>query len=225
LQADPDYLRRHYASLSDEALRAIDRTDLVALAQRCYDEELARRGQTPQKVAERPAPQHTVVRRLDQLDDGEEPEGDTEISGVDRPEWLDEAACACAFPIRPGSDSGDAGAARQMLEAAGIPCHLVVHEIAPIAAQREYRLMVPGKFSMVAESILDQEIFNADMEAEWKTHFEELSDDELSAVDPEVLFGGLLDRIERVRKAYDEELTRRNLEARSGAAPEADERA
>jgi hypothetical protein len=38
---------------------------VVALAQRCYDEELARR---------RLAPRHTVVRPLDRLEDSEDPE-------------------------------------------------------------------------------------------------------------------------------------------------------
>ena len=36
-------LRRHYASLSDEALREIDRTELVEIARQCYDQELALR--------------------------------------------------------------------------------------------------------------------------------------------------------------------------------------
>ena len=36
-------LRRHYASLSDQALRAIDRTELVEIARGCYDQELAQR--------------------------------------------------------------------------------------------------------------------------------------------------------------------------------------
>ena len=36
-------VRRQYAELSDEALLDIDRQDLVELARKCYDEELARR--------------------------------------------------------------------------------------------------------------------------------------------------------------------------------------
>ena len=42
---DPEYLRHHYASLSDEALLELDRSELVETAQKCYDEELIRRKQ------------------------------------------------------------------------------------------------------------------------------------------------------------------------------------
>lgn len=44
MQIDPEEFRRHYASLSDEALLEIDRAELVDVAQHCYDEELAQRG-------------------------------------------------------------------------------------------------------------------------------------------------------------------------------------
>jgi len=40
---DPEYARHYYASLRDEALRAINRAELVEIAQKYYDEELARR--------------------------------------------------------------------------------------------------------------------------------------------------------------------------------------
>jgi hypothetical protein len=56
---------------------------------------------------------------------------------------------------------------------------------------------------------LDKEIFNAEIEAEYRTHFEQLSDEELRAVKPEVLLAGLSDRIERLTKAYTEEMERR----------------
>ena len=53
MQVDPEYLRRHYNSLSDEALLAFNRSDLVEIAQKCYDAELDRRELAPQ--AQRPA--------------------------------------------------------------------------------------------------------------------------------------------------------------------------
>src|SRR5579885_3620819 len=43
MDIDLDYLRRHYADLSDEALMEVDPSELVAEARRCYEEELARR--------------------------------------------------------------------------------------------------------------------------------------------------------------------------------------
>lgn len=42
---------RHYASLSDEGMREIDRADLIDAARECYDEELARRGLTVEGAA------------------------------------------------------------------------------------------------------------------------------------------------------------------------------
>jgi hypothetical protein len=44
MPADPEYLRQHYASFSDEGLMSIDRAKLTEVAQQYYDEELARRG-------------------------------------------------------------------------------------------------------------------------------------------------------------------------------------
>jgi hypothetical protein len=43
MQLDPEYLRQHYASLSDEAILAIDRADLVEMAQMIFDDEVGRR--------------------------------------------------------------------------------------------------------------------------------------------------------------------------------------
>ena len=57
MPADPQYLRDHYASLSDEALLAIERDDLVDLAQRCYDDEVGRR-----KLASRTARSTRTIR-------------------------------------------------------------------------------------------------------------------------------------------------------------------
>ncbi len=44
MQIDPEEFRRHYDSLSDEALIEIDESELVDVARQCYEEELARRG-------------------------------------------------------------------------------------------------------------------------------------------------------------------------------------
>jgi hypothetical protein len=75
--------------------------------------------------------------------------------------------------------------------------------------------MVPGKLNMRATSVLDREIFNAEFEANWKTHLEALSDEELRAMNPEVAFCGLFDRIERVNRVYEEEVARRRLNSES----------
>jgi PhnB protein len=44
MKVSVEAVRRQYADLSDEALLDVDRQDLVDLARKCYDEELARRG-------------------------------------------------------------------------------------------------------------------------------------------------------------------------------------
>ena len=44
MEIDPEEFRRHYDSLSDEALLEVDREELVPIARQCYDVELASRG-------------------------------------------------------------------------------------------------------------------------------------------------------------------------------------
>lgn len=190
LQIDLDSLRRHYASLSDEELLALDRTELVETAQTCFDQELAQRELTA---------------------DGEPDAGD-------EPDWLEEAGCACTFYSQPGSQTAPdtAGDACAALDAAGIPCYVAVRKVDPPSApppqpQYEFRLMVPGNLNMQASSVLDKSIFNSEVEAEWTVFFESLSDEELQAVDAEELFGGLRDRIERATKAYHEALKTRGI--------------
>ena len=60
MQIDPEEFRRHYASLSDEALLDIDREELVDVAQQCYDEELAQRGIVFESEADA-APEETAT--------------------------------------------------------------------------------------------------------------------------------------------------------------------
>jgi hypothetical protein len=213
MQIDLEYLRRHYASLSDEGLLAIDETDLVDDARRIYDEELAARGLTPQAIQD---DDPGIEAPPEAEDEGLDAGPDDDLDGGPEPDWLGDAAVAASFVSRPGGDTAqDAVEARDALEAAGIPCYLSTGKVEPqrvSAQQYELRLMVPGKHNLEAESVLDQKIFNREVEGQWKTHFQMLSDEELRAVDPEVLFGGLRDRIERVTRAYREELAQRKLE-------------
>ena len=189
--------------LSDEALVAVDRSELVEVAQQVYDEELRSRRLTPETAEDEPAPNEFS----NALDD---------VEGT-QPEWLDDAACAAVFASYHGGSSGsDAEDARDILESAGIPSYLAVQKAeqsgGDTKSTSELRLMVPGKFNLEAVSLLDKEIFNPQLEAEYRTHFEQLSDEELHAVKPEVLLAGLADRIERLKRAYNEEVTRRKTE-------------
>ena len=196
MSIDSEYLRRHYASLSDEALLDIGRAELVETAQKCYDDELQRRN----------LPSHR---------EGAEPSPELE----DKPEWFDDASEVFSQLDNAGL-APEAVNARDALEAAGIPCYLELsdppeEEPPPQKPLHLWRLLVPGNFNQRATSILERDIFNADFEAEWKAHLEMLSDEELSAMDPKVAFCGLFDRVERVNRAFDEEMARRRATSKA----------
>lgn len=205
MPVDLEYLRHHYASLSDEALLELGRSELVETAQKCYDEELARR-----KSIGLTKPLIQTADLESQLPDGD-----------NKPEWLDDASEVFSQVDRAGAaPAPDIANARDALEAAGILCYLdisVPPEEAPPSQKpiRLWRLMVPGNFNQHATSILERDIFNAEFEAEWKTHLEMLSDEELRAMDPKVAFCGLFDRVERVTRAFDEEIARRQSKSKS----------
>ena len=196
MQLDLDDLRRHYASLSDEALRAINRTELVEIAQQCYDQELAQRA--PLKI--RATPVH-------QAEMEEEAERALESDSENAPEWIAEAACVCAFQ----NSASDAVNARSILENNGVPCYVEFRETEPDIApmtRSEYCVMVPGGLNLRATSLLDKEIFNEQVESGWRTHLQALSDEELLG-NKEILLEGTLDRVARLARAYDEEVARR----------------
>ena len=194
---DPKYLREHYASLSDDALQAIERADLVATAQQCYDDEVARRRTARPEDAEFDA---------QPLRDGEEPD------------WLEDASEVFSRVDRPGAlPADDIAAAREALEAEGIPCYVDLAELpqaeeASDAPTHIWRVMVPGNLNLHATSVLDRDIFNAEFEGQWRTLLETLSDDEVLEMNPEMVFCGLFDRVERVTRAYDAEIARRKLD-------------
>jgi hypothetical protein len=204
VKIDLEDLRHYYASLPDEALLALDRAELTDAARRCYDQEVAQRDLAPQE-----APQ-------DQPDDEVEAGGALDPDTGVKPDWLEDAACACAFATFSGSpSSSDAETAREALRAGGIPCYISFHKGEPPSVdpqpQDEYRVMVPGPLYLQAASVLDREIFNAKVEAEWRTHFEALSDEELRALNSEIICAGLLDRMKRLKRVFEEEIARRRL--------------
>ena len=200
MQIDRESLRRHYGSLSDDELLAVERSELTDAAQKCFDEEVDRRGlEEGQESEEAP--------------DGEGYEGNTFRAGVD-PDWLQDAACACSFVSQPGGSAAtDAENAREVLQDAGIPCQVFAVEVAASTgdqpAQYEYRVMVPGALNLKATSILDKELFNPQLEADWRTHFASMTDRELGALNPDAICAGLVDRVARLRRAYNDEVSRR----------------
>ena len=195
---DPADLQRHYASLSDEMLLAIDAAELSSAARKCYRREFEKRG---------------LAAPVDEAEVFERVAASVEVDNGVKPDWIEDAACACGYASYPGHDAApDVELAREVLEAAGIPCHVAVFRSEPDTRRQvwhEFRVMVPGTLTLKATSVLNKEIFNAKSEAEWKAHFEELSDDELRVLDPEVICAGLLDRAKRLKRVYDEEIARR----------------
>jgi hypothetical protein len=71
--------------------------------------------------------------------------------------------------------------------------------------------MVPGDLNQRGTSVLERDVFDPEFEAEWKAHLETLSTEELRAMKPEIAFCGLFDRVERVTRAYAQEIARRKL--------------
>jgi len=202
---DPEYLREQYASFSDEALLQIDRADLIQDAQRIYDEEVARR-------------QLVAGQTGGDASSPEQAEVDTEFAlDEDDPAWLAEAAEVFSAMVLPGTvPAPEAVTARDALLAAGIPCHLELRELPEDKSSSppptsQWRVLVPGQLNLYAANILDRDIYNEQFEAEWKTLLEAFSNKELRAMNPQVVFCGLVDRLERAKKAYAEELARRKL--------------
>src|SRR5579872_3563733 len=126
---DPEYLRQHYASLSDEGLRAINRADLVEIAQQCYDYELSQREQSS-RLGFAKAGGPPAASKLPQTADekveirGKAPEA------IDKPEWLDDGIEIFSRTDWGGTTpAADIVNARDALEAAGIPCYLDLSEM------------------------------------------------------------------------------------------------
>jgi hypothetical protein len=210
MQIDLQRLKQQYSSLSDSALLAIDRSELVETAQQCYDAEIAERGLSRRR---RPKPADPGAEEEEAQYDDNQQYADEE------PDWLEEASEVYSrTALTETAASEDVVDARDALEAAGIPCYLERTEIAeeaPSPATHRWRVLVPGQLNQQATSILERDMFNADFEAGWKAHLQTLSDTELDAMKPETAFCGLFDRVERVTRAYEEELARRNLKSES----------
>ena len=209
MRIDAEDLRRHYRSISDEELLALDPEELTETAQSLCNEELARRGLTPGRAAD-----SEDVALPDEVAEGE---GDLEADTGPPPDWIGEAACAYSFTVYPKTPYADvAGQIRAVLGKAGIPCYLTLNEWEPptsgAAPQTDCCVMVPGALDVHATSVLDRDMLNAEREEQWRKHFETLSDDELLALDPEVFCAGLLDRVARLKRAYRDEVERRELD-------------
>ena len=195
---DTEFLRRHYAEMSDEELQSIDRNDLVEAARKILDAELATRESAESEDIE--------------IDEDSVAEPHLEVEE----DWLEDAAEAYSTNPRPGSNDPSQGSvdARNSLEAAGIPCHLELFDDPDQGEELRYRwrVLVPSKLIHRAHGVLERDLFNVDFEMELRSHLEMLSDDELRTMQPEYAFCGLYDRIRRITRVYNEELKRRKMD-------------
>jgi hypothetical protein len=189
---DADQLRQRYESLSEDELIDLDRNLLTEIAQKCYDQEIKRRGiSLPIAGPEENGPKSAVKKN-------------------------DETFVACSFtdlyrwPDHPASRSAEE--ARNALEAAGIPCRIDPVRVQPepdLSPYNEYRVVIPDACMLRAMSVLDKQVFNPRQEADWKTHLQSLSDDQLAQLNVDDICAGLVDRAARLRKAYVDEQRRR----------------
>ena len=214
MRIDPKDLRRHYESLSDQGLLDIDRSDLAPVAQGIYNQEMARRGLDHPPEQEEEEAYH---RPLPVFKPGENRDFASELDTADGPppDWLEDAACTWSTSIHPNSDHADTGAEVQTaLRDAGIPNRVVVKppEPEPPSTPRSlYCVMVPGDLAARAYSVVERKVFNRMAETEWRSQLQAFSDEQLRALNPEDCWGALLDRADRIKRAYLEEIARRKL--------------
>lgn len=194
---DSSQLRRHYEWLSDAALFAIDRNELVENARRLYDEEVARR-EPPRPVAEEENEEDPVSQDF-LIDSGPEPE------------WLSSAGSAfVAYPGKDQSDLQDVAGARLALRAAQIPFYVILRTYKDdTPPTHELSVMVPGEMLHSATSVLDIEIFNPRIEEEFRISLKTCTDEQFNSLNPNDFCAGLLDRAARLRRAYEDEAARR----------------
>ena len=201
MKIDAEYLRRHFAELSDEGLREIDRGELVEAARGWYDEEVARRRAWSKTQLEAQPPEDPEV----------EEERSDEQDGGDKPEWLDRAMCVRSF-VGKNQGLGSAPDVVQVLDAAGVPNHVAIRKMPEGEDELErdlYSVMVPIGRCLEATSVLDRDLFNAGLEEDWRAQFEALTNPEFYALDPDLLCAGFLDAARRLKKAYEDEMAHR----------------
>ena len=112
MRIDSEDLRRHYASLADEELAAIDTESLTEAARAVYDAELSRRGLTTPQEEEGPSEssagatslglQGGVAETPSEFENAEAV-GEFDIDVGPPPDWLEDAACACSFAMCSGN--------------------------------------------------------------------------------------------------------------------------
>jgi hypothetical protein len=218
MRITPEDLRRRYESLSSEGLLDIDRADLASAAQAIYDQEIARRGldhapecDDEEEPCQPPSP---VFKPAADPDFANKPGAET--GDGPPPAWLEDAACPWSAYTHPGADYVGTGAEVQAaLREAGIPNRIVVKPPAPEPPSTPsslYCVMVPGELGSRAYGVVERKVFNRMAVDEWRSQLRAFSDDELRALKQEDLWGALLEKADSMKRAYLDEITRRNLQ-------------
>jgi len=218
MRIDPEDLRRHYESLSDEGLLDINRDDLVDVARGIYDQEIARRGLDGLAEPDEEAyDSGAAADELDEAGDGADEPGPDEDDDGPPPAWLEDAGCPYSTYGMPGGDyAGSVPEVREVLRSARIPSRVVVKPPEPERPQTPrslFSVMVPGELTQRAYSLIERRVFNPQAEADWRTHLLGLSDEELRRLRLDDFCGSLLDKAERLKRAYLDEIARRKLKA------------
>ena len=138
MHAMADDFRSRYDSLSDEALLAENREELVDLARECLDGEMARRGLAPPATEPEPKPAENLAP------------GDELVPVAD-------------FLSR---EEGDL--ARGLLESAGIPCGHASGQTTGTdwSMTGSLRLLVPARFLDQARELLESPVSEEELAAE-----------------------------------------------------------
>ena len=138
MKADLEDFRRLYSSLNDEALLAIDRDELVPIAQQVYDTELATRGLDAPLEEEEPAPTQNAFG-----------ENLVEIAAFDNPSEASVARSLLRIAEIPCILSTDLPLTSSILNVA-----------------TNVRLYVPPEFVDLANEVLDHEISDEELAAQ-----------------------------------------------------------
>jgi hypothetical protein len=211
MQIDKRQLGERFASMNDDELLDLKREDLTEQAQRIYDLEIARRGldKMPAVGAETEPVEASFGEPNIRNDDD-----------VSDPDWHLDGVLACSFAegaAQIGSENGAdlASKAQAVLHAAGIPSHLRVSEDPDTGhsqvPQKLFEVLVPVKFAIHALSILDRDLLNSRFETEWREQLHMLSEEDLVFLDPVIFCAGLIDKVNRMKRVYAEEMAKRKL--------------
>ncbi len=153
MQVDPEDFRRRFEDLSDDALLAVNRGELVSVAQHLLDAELEKRG-------------------LAAVAPGAETAGEAVAEASPNP--TEELAVADEF-----TSDQELAFARSLLRSADIPCYTDADfAVGAMGSTGGLRLLVPASLLEQAQEILDAPLSEEELDAQAAAAGLEEEDDE-----------------------------------------------